>query len=212
MRIAIIVGVIVILLGGGAWYFMQSETDETNTNSETTAQNTDVRSIAQIMEGGDSMKCTFSQNDQYAVQSWTMYVDGQKVRGDYTATGTDVNATPWNGHILSDGEWHYNWGTYQGQNVATKVKLSSIETDVNVNSNTNVQTYDYDQSTNMDCDDWRVDNSLFVPPSDVSFTDLSAQMEQIEAMTNTAQATQCAACDATGDASTRETCRQALGC
>ncbi|MFH1235630.1 MAG: hypothetical protein V1685_01685, partial [Parcubacteria group bacterium] len=86
---------------------------------------------------------------------------------------------------------------------------------VDSNTNTDVDAFDYDQNYNMDCDDWRADSDTFVPPSDVTFTDLTAQLEAIQNLTNSTNgstAAQCAVCDASTDAETRDACRQALGC
>ncbi|MFH1235867.1 MAG: hypothetical protein V1685_02925, partial [Parcubacteria group bacterium] len=128
MKVGIIIVIAVVVIGGGVWYFTQSNTTNTNQNANsttnTTANTSSVDSIADIMERGGSMKCTFSMTDPSGNQQWTMYVDDQKVRGDWEVTAT--NASNWTGHMINDEEYYYNWGTYGGQTSATKMKLSAL--------------------------------------------------------------------------------------
>ncbi|HCJ52260.1 MAG: hypothetical protein A2898_03280 [Candidatus Kerfeldbacteria bacterium RIFCSPLOWO2_01_FULL_48_11] len=207
MKVGIIIAIAIIIIGGGFWYFTQSDTTNTNQASNSTANTTvntsSARSIADIMESGDSMKCTYTFDDPSAPQDWTMYVDGENVRGDYSVQA--VNAASWEGHMISDGAYSYQWGQNSGQTYGIKVKLDTVNSNANVttgNTNSGAADLDYDQNMNMNCDSWNPDDSMFVPPSDVTFTDYSD-------LTNQLMQTQCAACDQSTDPTT---CRQTLGC
>lgn len=192
-----------------------------NTNTQASEESDDSDStfdtITDLLASGSSMKCEFAVADQNGAQEWDMYVDGKKFRGDYAVDTTDDSE--WNGHTLRDDEYMYNWGTSNGQTYGTKIKLSALEdlttstgTAANTNTNSSVPELDYDESVDMDCDRWNADASQFVPPSDVTFMDLTAQLEQVNAIAPEAKAAQCGACDAVSDDVTREQCRQALGC
>lgn len=192
------------------------ESSDQNANADNEEDNAStVKTIADLLTSGSSVRCDFSTNDTNGAQAWTIYVDDQKFRGDYSVDTDDDTA--WDGHMIRNEEYMYNWGTNDSQTFGTKIKLSALESLSNTNSvptntNTSAADLDYDQSFEMDCDRWNADDSKFAPPSDVTFTDLTAQLEQFSGVSDQLKTTQCAACDVSSDATVRDQCRAALGC
>ncbi len=213
MRIAIIV-IVLALLGGGIYWYLQSGSAGSNTNTSANTNATSshqTQTLADLMSANQSQQCTFSLDDPNGRQDWTMYVDGEKMRGNYTVTTSD--GSDWSGSTIRDGVYSYNWGTYQGQVTGTKLKLASLASDANANLNTNSadpgREFDINQSVDMTCKNWTPDASKFVPPSDVNFTDLTATVESANEQT---QAAACSACDAMSDESAKQACKTSLSC
>jgi hypothetical protein len=57
----------------------------------------------------------------------------------------------------------------------------------NDDENSTNNTFDQNQEMEYDCQPWDVDNSKFLPPSEIEFQDFSAQFEQIESIMNNIQ-------------------------
>lgn len=225
MKKSLLIGIIIAVVAIASVIFFVTRDDGTPATSGTNAArpvaNTaaaELQSVSELLASGKSVKCTFALDDPNGDQSWTMYADGKKVRGDFSVAQTGVNAAPWDGHMLQDQEYVYTWGQSGGQAFATKMKIAAAanaSANVNVNASAPAEAFDVDQKFEMDCDSWSADASKFVPPSDVTFTDLSAQLEQLQNLTNTAvtnAASQCAACDMAPDETAKAQCRSALGC
>lgn len=214
MRIGILVLAAAIIIGGGAYWLTRDDGSiNTNTNSANASANDPVTttSIKKLLADGKAVQCTFSF-DETDRQDWTIYSDGQRVRGDYLVLTSPTDT--WEGHIITDSEYHYNWSNYGGRVAGTKIKLSAVtNTNVATPSNTNAATdINQEQEVDMRCRNWTVDSNKFTPPSDVTFTDLSAALEQAQTTVDSAKAAACSACNANIDEAARVECRQALGC
>ncbi|MDP3964793.1 MAG: hypothetical protein Q8Q20_04040 [bacterium] len=217
----IIAIVAVVLLGGGAYYFMSD--DDTNTNSGNSSTNSDaVNDVSSMTEStlnelfarGENLECMYTYSDAFGSQEGTVYVaGGEKIRGDFTLLDSESGETT--SHIIQDGEYHYNWGTYDGQEIGTKMKLSEFQAEGDTDepeTADDTPSLNYDHQYEFDCDRWTVDDSKFEVPANVEFTDLTAQMEAIEEVSNSVLSDQCGNCDALGTDAARDSCRQALGC
>ena len=214
-----IVVVAIILIGGGAWYWSSQSTATGPTgmmqNNNATKGQMMNSSLKDLLTANQSVNCSFDYTDpeNNIQQQGRVYVANQKMRGDFTVTQQDNES--FTAHMMNDGEWVYMWGGPMGQNQGTKLKIEkSVETSDSVNQQNN--NVDFDQNYNFNCDDWLFDNSMFDLPNDVTFTDLSVQLQQLQQIntqTDTAPAAndQCAACDQV-PAEARTQCRQALGC
>jgi len=211
MRIAIVI-IIVAAVGVGGFLLMRdTQTSNTNTTNTPTGDPVTTTSINRLLADGKAVQCSFSFEETDR-QDWTIYSDGRRVRGDYLVLVSPTNT--WQGHIITDTEYHYNWSDYSGQLTGTKIKLSSVtNTNVPTSNNTNASAdLNRDQNVDMRCRSWAVDESKFNPPSDVTFTDLSAALEQAQTTVDSAKAAACAACDANIDAAVKAECRAALSC
>ncbi|MBI5405228.1 MAG: hypothetical protein HY976_03295 [Candidatus Kerfeldbacteria bacterium] len=214
MRIGIIAIVAAAVIGGGIYVMTRSDSSTTNNNTNsatnTSTSSSSRQSLADLAASGSPMKCTFSTSDSSGSQNWTLYSANQKVRGDFTTAMAGEQSI--DGHIITDTEYHYNWGSRGTTTYGTKIKLATVQ-NANSSVNTNASTdLDRDEDYEMDCERWNVDNSKFAPPSDVTFTDLSATLEANPILTDTAKTAACAACDANTDAAAKAQCRQILGC
>jgi hypothetical protein len=113
--------------------------------------------------GGDHV-CTFSHSSEVALSTGTVYVSGEKIRGDFisnTKIGVDMKIES---HMISDGDFVYSWSSMAPTGFKAKViegGSSSAPESVGFN---------YNQKFEYDCNAWNVDSEKFVVPSDVKFT------------------------------------------
>lgn len=204
MKFWIIVATTVAMMGGAGLWYLSTRPNPPTTDNEAMSG---TQSWSDVIARAKPQVCTFRWSRADDRQTWTMYTDGQRVRGDYTVES--VGAAPWTGHIIRGDEYSYQWAESNGQNIATKVKTSVIIT-ADEGLNTNVSGFRFDQPVDMDCSAWRIDESQFEPPADVDFTDMTPQLEANPGLTAAAKAAACSACDASAE--TRDQCRAALGC
>lgn len=205
--ILIIIAVVVVGAGG---YYMYS-TNGTGSVSDDQEQHdpdssvSSASSIRAMIESGKDISCTFAHSDEFASQNGTVYISNERMRGDFTITQESVGS--FDAHMIRDGEWAYTWGDPSGQKIGAKISLANLEGDSDSESGP-----DLDQELDLKCDTWSVDESFFIPPTDIEFTDFAAQLEQIQAATGDVKDAQCSACARVPDAEGQAQCRLALDC
>lgn len=218
-NIVIALTVIVLLLIGGGVFLMNrqssSPASDQSTLSPQSPQNTttatQTTSLKNLMASKGSQQCTF--NDTEMGSSGTMYISGNKMRGDFSSTIDNRTTTS---HMISEGENAYVW--MDDQKSGFKVSLKSME-GLNAKVNTNApQAVDINKQMDYQCSTWTVDASLFAAPTDVQFQDMSAMventgttMEADSAATMPNKQEICAACDQ-APAEAQAQCKAALNC
>ncbi len=172
-------------------------------------------SISALLAAGKNVSCTMSGPDG---SKGTVYVAGERVRGEFTTKGP--NGTDMATSYIVDQDYMYMWSGKEG----TKFKNEKItpppqrERQENESAPTTGQGPDLDTEGDLDCKSWRPDNSMFTPPSDVKFTDFTAMMEkaaeQGEKMmkeAGTGAGISASVCDQVEDAAAKAQCVSALG-
>lgn len=165
-----------------------------------------VGSIGDLMKDGKDVTCTFTRSDAAGDMQGTVYVtrDG-KMYGEFALTNAQFGAM--NMKVIRDGEYGYTWGfPYATQ--GTKVKLDENGKPIKDND----KESGIDDAMEYRCSSWNVDEAMLRVPSDVTFQDLSAQMEQINNAMQGVRDAKCGACDSIPDPSGKATCLQAMGC
>lgn len=222
VMIAIIV-VILILAGLGWWYFSMQPTASVDSNSDDVVADDESNqmmrgSMMSLLAAGKSVSCTFDRDDATGSQQGTVYVSGGKMRGDFIINQAGGNSTTM--HMISDSEWAYTWGDELGVAQGIKMKVAAVQAGSDTNTNANRQPVGVNDEMDFKCAAWRADDSMFTPPSDVTFSEFT--IPAIPAVSGSAdvnaeanpsvQNIQCGACDQLGDAESRSQCRAALGC
>ncbi|MBX9765580.1 hypothetical protein K2X83_02975 [Patescibacteria group bacterium] len=168
-----IVGIIaaVLIVGGAAAFFVmnssgnpgfpESGSDITTRVNQPGAYN---GSLADLTRRGGDWQCTFTVENQVAQSSGTVYVSGQKLRGDFSSLVPQLNQTI-DSHMIQDNGAVYVWTSLSPQGFKTETAISTPggaaafqEQGVDVN-----QAYDYN------CVPWTVDPSKFELPAGVTF-------------------------------------------
>lgn len=158
-------------------------------------------SLTALAASGQSLSCTFTNNDPASPSSGTTYLSGGKMRGEFDVT--DPNVGPTTMHMIHDGQWSYIWGGGMGPGQGIKMPASQAAHSPNGQSGP-----DMDATMEFDCQPWQADAAQFEPPADVAFQDMGAMMNALPQM----GASACAACDQAPDAESQAQCRQMMGC
>jgi hypothetical protein len=142
------------------------------------------------------------------------------MRGDFETNMPTANPPITRTHMIKVEDVSYIWGM-DGKN---GYKMTITDEDVD-----KLQSYlpKAEQSTgsaarptdqqdaSYDCRAWSVDSTMFEPPSDIVFTDMSPMMDQIPTrLENDASPTTdaCEACQMAPDEAARASCKKAMGC
>lgn len=222
MKKWIIIAVVAILLFAGGAYLLfanNQTTTPTQQSSPQTAEQTknDENSITgnifSLLQSGQNVACTFSSTADDTSSSGTVYVSGKNMRGDFQST---INSQTSNTHMIRDGEWMYTWT--DGQTTGLKLKITEEderqgkEMAEKMESDKKNQGFDISQQVDYSCKPWGVDQSKFTVPSNVTFTDLSAQMEDAKNMMQNSSQSACSACETITDTQAKAACKQSLNC
>ena len=162
-----------IALAGAAWFaFGQGAGTTTDTGQQTAGQSSMVSdesfdeqtTLAAIQARGGSWKCDVSSTGPTANSSGTVYVAGERLRGDFTSEVPQVGMTI-DSHIVSDGSYTYTWSSAAAQGVKAKVTTEGEAGGKTSDS----QTFDSGATMDYKCSAWPTDESKFAVPSDVTF-------------------------------------------
>lgn len=174
MNTNLIVGLIAgaVIIGGGAWYFMQGESSDsqnTEATSETSAATPGAfkGSFAALAERGGDWKCTVDTSSQtgagQAVASGVVYVSGDKVRAEYDVSVPSLGSMK--AYMVSDGEYVYSWSSMIPQGVKTRASVMESSSA----APTSGQMIDANYEYSYDCQPASTNASMFVAPADVTF-------------------------------------------
>jgi hypothetical protein len=175
--IIICIAAIIVIGGGVAAYLLtkdskddtvannqsQSSTDNANTTNESSIADS---TISKLLSAGVARKCTY--ND--ASTSGTIYLaSNNRMRADYTVSSPESSS---GSMILTNGQ-HYMWDNATKEGISMSYDPASVD-----NSTDDTQSVDMSKEYSFDCNLWIVDESVLTPPADVTFSDMSALMEQ----------------------------------
>lgn len=79
-------------------------------------------------------------------------------------------------YTISDGNYLYLWNDFTA--AASKMKISEVATDQKPNQAETAGTAGLDQKRDFLCENWSVDNSLFNPPADKNFKEVTEEINQ----------------------------------
>lgn len=186
-----VVGV-VLVLGLGAFFFSQKGSTPASQSeivgaggSETVVvpeskgpAPTLVNSLKDAMGLGRNMRCTYTGGTGDAAYTSTAYVDGQKFRSETEVSGAKMT-------VLSDGETQYVWGS--GDKQGFKMSKACLASLAGANTPTDSQAarpknYEAALDTAQDVRCEAAGTTDFSVPTDVTFTDQCAMLEQSRKM------------------------------
>jgi len=226
-QLPLIIGVIIVLLVGvGGGYYYMTQQASTSTDKEppeaTTTMDKDTKgmmSLKEIMALGRSQKCTFAySNPDSGKTSGTSYISGKNVRTDFTITDTENKVTE-GGMIMVDSTM-YTWTDQDKKGVKMEITENleeSIQEEIK-DTEWNKEYMSPDEKLDYNCTGWNEDHSVFAPPADIEFMDLSEQMKVFEDLQKsmgsegaTSPEASCAVCDSM-PAAAAAACRSSLNC
>lgn len=198
---------VLIILGGGYFYFSKSQVIPI----KKAASGLIKGNIQDLFARGANLQCTFKYEEGEGTSEGTTYVSGKKMRGSFLLTQSD--GTKMQSNVIQDGSYGYTW--IEGQEQGTKIKIETSEkiVDEMKDDSKKADLFALDnKNINYDCKSWNVDSSMFAPPANVKFQDLSAQVEQIKKTTEEFNESKCDTCNQIPAGTTRDQCLQALSC
>jgi hypothetical protein len=136
-------------------------------------------SLKDLLAGGKEEKCTWTTTDEGG-RTGVLYVSGKKFKQEITMTDAKTKAVD-QLYSLSDGESIYTWGSTMG-NKGVKISLAEMETLAN-GATTGAQSQssvDMNKQYQYQCEPWTVNETDLALPTNITFTDMSNQMKQLE--------------------------------
>lgn len=178
-----LIGIIIaaVVLVGGYFAFNKNKVADmmeaqNNIARETSATSPTEKKMAfnEFIKSGGSYKCEVKQAMSDMENSGTVYIDGEKLRGEFStiAEGKTMDTS----FVMKDG-YSYTWSS---ASPAMGFKMK-INTDAKANSNASTSgTYSWsaEQIGDYNCEAWTVDQSKFSLPSNVTFRDMSSMGAQ----------------------------------
>ena len=143
-----------IPIGPGAVKPTSTETG----GSEQTAKTDALASIKELVSKGIPQRCTFDYQDpDTGKNSGTMFISGNKLRGDFTIKDTEGKVT--NGGMITDDSFLYTWDndTKEGFKMAMTADIKAQQNDIRNNPGS---VFDMDKKANYNCGPWVVQNGI----------------------------------------------------
>jgi len=218
MNKIVIAIIAIVVVAAGAFFFLRSGSSETNQTQDTSEMvnesgNMVSGTFMDLLALGQNYQCTFQTVDGDGNEtSGVVYTanGGELLRGEFQINSTDGSF--YDAHILRDGTYNYLWSSQQAQGFKTEISAteglfgsdneSEGETDYGIDDNATVD---------FDCDSWRVDNSMFVPPSNIEFADFTQMMTEVQESLEQS-GLDCSICDQVPAGDARSQCLSSLGC
>lgn len=221
MNKGIIIAIVVVVLVVGAGALLLSRNQSSGTPGVPSSQDNSGKSttgeafsgnLMSLLDLGQSYSCTFGGVDEAGNElSGTVYVaSGNKLSGEFNMVQSGGETVQSN--VISDGTYNYIWSDLLEDGLKTKIEEGDTsifgEDGASDNSTGVSDTDNYD----FNCSPWATDNSMFVPPANINFVDLSEQMMQIQEESEAMLEGKCDACDQIPAGEAQNQCLQALGC
>lgn len=128
-----------------------------------------------LMSVGVPMECTIKQDASAGVPAveGTYFVSKNNVRADFLTSDPEVSESVLSSMILSD-DFLYIWSKIEGEYYGVKMPKS----DLNKAENQSKTPVAFDDEINYQCKPWLItDDSVFLPPAEVNFSDISKLMQ-----------------------------------
>jgi hypothetical protein len=186
-KVIIAAVIAVVVIGVGGFLVFGSGDDNTeNTQANASSERTENSSFNQLLARGENGKCTYDYTDDAGNRSYgTAYFSQDKMFGDFT--NVTAEGMTYQANVIRNGDTQYVWEKDSNEGYKTNVTESTEESQTETS-----ETIDPDQNYEFKCVSWTVDNSMFEVPSDVTFTDLGAQIQEAQEQVQEAVESACA--------------------
>ncbi|MFA6251000.1 MAG: S-Ena type endospore appendage [Candidatus Shapirobacteria bacterium] len=133
-------------------------------------------SITSLLGLKKSLKCTLHSDQKSGIIDGTIYVSQNKSRAEITIKTIDNKAQVGTFTVI-DGQSAYSWTSL----VKTGFKMALYQMSSSSNSAQGMEVVNsLQQEYSYKCQPWTPDNNLFIPPTEISFTDLGAFKESTQ--------------------------------
>ena len=184
MHVLGLIIIALIVIGGIVWFWQgkgdapetaQAPTEETAVNmtpaEEETADETGVfaGTLSDLLKRGGNQQCAWSYNEGGADLSGTTYVSGKRFAGESELGSKGANMKM---SMVGDGTTMHTWFQLPGTNqmMGTKMSYTDMENAGNDTSISEQERQQVMQKFNYRCESWKVDESKFQVPTNVTFS------------------------------------------
>jgi len=213
ITIAVIVIILLLLLGAGGFLMLNKNTATSNKTATSQTQTATVKneqtrkSLLDLIKIGQNVRCTFKSEVTNGSTEGTVYVSGQNIRGDFSIKTTSDGKTTQTS-MIKTGDTSYVWGAGLPTGIKMTVSLETLAANKQAS-----QYVDPNQKVDYNCVPWNVDSSLFTPPSNIKFTDMTSLLAPKGTITGTKEQTKTDAssvCSQITDETAKNACENAL--
>ena len=141
-----------------------------NPTADTVNPASGAYTVNELFSMNKPMKCSWKDNATDKEVTNIIYLNGKKMYQDVNMG--DVGHS----YMISDGEWLYMWNDFSP--MASKMKATEIATDITPPPGKEKDTTGLNQKRDFICEKWAADNSIFNPPQDKNFKDITEEMNQ----------------------------------
>jgi len=128
--------------------------------------------INELLMMNKPMKCVWTEKATGDTEvTNTIFINGKYFYQDVTMGDMGHSYT------VSDGDYLYIWNDFN--DMATKIKYTETGTDMKTSEKVTEYTEVQELKRDFVCEKWPVDNSIFSPPNDKNFKDMSDEMNQV---------------------------------
>lgn len=178
-----------------------------------------ITNVESLIQSGESKKCTYTTEQDGRKLEGTMYIADKKLRGDSTYNSEEG---PVEYHYIADDTWIYTWGTNMP---AIKTNISETKDlarkyqegqtpeipKANLENTPEISNEELERNTDMKCSSWKADSSMFTPPTNVTFQDMTELIKGLPKPEDLKQ-NNCSVCNVAPDEKTKSECKASIGC
>ncbi len=192
----LLIALVVLLVGGVAWFFLMppiadapttdevgDQTDSRPAASPTTEEGSGASfeggtgTFAELVGQGEALRCSFrSAETDGTVATGNFYTDGERFRVQAETTYDGGTASS---NMLTDGTTTYVWSDTPDGSFAFTMPTQSLAADTTAPSEPapGAMPVTANETVEYDCEQWSIDEDRFAVPADVEFTDMQAMMQ-----------------------------------
>lgn len=149
---------------------------------------TNTASLTELIGMGKNLECvwTIPANDNQPESKGSMYLSGKKFRQDIS-TSMQADGTTLQMGVISDGVDVYMWNSSDTKNGIKMNLEESKKLSEGEKTETPQQTsVDLENKVDYKCKSWSADESKFVLPTGITFSDFGAQLRQMQQLKESA--------------------------
>ncbi len=161
----------------------QSKDSRGEAVKQTSNQAVEKLGLVDLFKQGKGMKCLIGSEDGTIIT----YSNGDKARTEGVNIGFSQESKREMAYMINDGEWIYTWSGKKGTKINMK-KLEELEENMDnenlIEDKNNIGDFDEmveeweDGEVTYDCNEQKIDDELFVPPSDVDFQNMMEMISE----------------------------------
>lgn len=126
---------------------------------------------------GEDLECmvSYKPNEFEKEIEGTFFTSDSSIRGDFLTESPDLTSQIVSSIIIDDSSVVYIWTEFEDESYGVKMNLSVLQS----GEAGHTAPVPLDEEVTYDCKKWvNVDNTVFVPPSDILFKDLGEITEE----------------------------------